>query len=40
MYEGVVERLIWHEAQPSTILGLETTPKYNLFRNAREYAVI
>ena len=42
LYEdkGVVERLIWHKAQPSAILGLEATPKYNLFRNAREYAVI
>ena len=40
LYEGVVERLMWHEAQPNAMLGLETTPKYNIFRNAREYAVI
>ena len=40
MYEDVVKGLIKHEAKPSALLGLETTSEYNLFRNAREYAVL
>ena len=40
LYEDVIKRLIKHEAKPSALLGLETTSEYNLFRNAREYAVL
>ena len=38
--EGAVERLIKHEAQPSALLGIETTPESNYFRKVREYTVV
>ena len=33
--EDVVERIIRHEAQPSALLGLETTPEFNNFCGIR-----